>query len=397
VATRSIWILGALGGAALVGIAGWVGASWIDGGVASASPESEGRSRVPVQVADVEQGAFEVTHTLTGTLEPAATFQVAAKVGGRVDAVLVDLADVVQRGDVLIELDDAELRQAVAAARAELSVARAQLESARASRDIAKQAFDRVRTLANKNIAAKEELDRARADHLEAQAGISVAQARVKQQSAALEAARVRASYAQVRATWAGEDGSRVVASRLVDEGEMVAPNDPLLRIVDLDPVIAVVFATEQDYALLAPGQAVTITTDARPGEDFEGHVLRVAPVFDRDSRQARVELEIDNPNAKLRPGMFIRATTTTQRMDDVTTVPRDALVERNGQAAVFIVSGDASTVTLVPVQLGPRSASRVVVTGQGLTGSVVVLGQNMLEDGAPISIVGESGEGEAA
>ena len=98
---------------------------------------------------------------------------------------------------------------------------------------------------------------------------------------ASLETANIRLGYTRITAGWSGGDDQRVVAERYVDEGETVSANTPLLRIVELDPITGVIFVTERDYARLQPGQEVLLlTTDAYPGEDFQGRIERIAPVF---------------------------------------------------------------------------------------------------------------------
>jgi len=85
---------------------------------------------------------------------------------------------------------------------------------------------------------------------------------------------------------------------------------------VELDPIRAVIYVTEKDYASLDPGQSVTPTTDAFPGEVFTGTVARVSPVFRQTSRQARVELTIANSQRRLKPGMFVRVEAILDRAD---------------------------------------------------------------------------------
>jgi RND family efflux transporter MFP subunit len=204
---------------------------------------------------------------------------------------------------------------------------------------------------------------------------------------AALKEARVREAYAEVRATWAEDDTERVVAARYADEGTMVTANAPLLAIVDLDPVIVVVHVTERDYAILEAGQTVELSTDAYPGETFEGSVDRIAPVFRAQSRQARVELRVPNTDQRLKPGMFVRASTVLDQIEEATVVPEEAIVSRDGQDAVFVVSADRQSVALRPVDVGIRHGGGVAVTGEGIEGEVVTLGQQRLEDGSAIVI----------
>ena len=342
---------------------------------------------IAVEVAPVEHGAIEHRRELSGTIEAAAEFVVAPKVGGRVERIVVDLADVVQRGQVVAVLDDAEFRQAEEQAKANLSVAQAESLAANKGQEIAKRNFDRVAGLRKKSLVSAQDLDTALADKLGADARVAVAASEVKRARASLREAQVRKDYARVTADWPEGDHERVVAARYADEGATITANTSLLSIVDLDPVVVVVQVTERDYADLAPGQKVRISTGAYPGQTFDGTVDRIAPVFRSDSRQARVELQVPNQDGRLRPGMFARATMLLGREDDATLVPEDALIKRGGSDAVFVVSDDGRSVALHSVEVGFSEEGRVAVRGEGIEGRVVVLGQQRLQDGSAITI----------
>lgn len=347
---------------------------------------------VPVELRDVELGPIERRRELTGSLEASAEFIVAPKVSGRIVRITVDLADVVTRGQVVAELDDAELQQAQAQAEADLVVARAQAGAAEKILEVAKRNFDRVSGLRGRDIASEQELDLARTDKAEAEADLEVARAEVVRAKAAHKAAQIRSDYAQVTADWTEGDDARVVAERVADEGSTLAANAPLLTIVDLDPVIVVVHVTEADYAQLAPGIPVSVRTDAFPGEAFAGEISRVAPVFRAESRQARVEITVANADGRLKPGMFVRARAVLDREEAATIVPASALVERGDATVIFIVAPDSSTVQMREVEVGLREGERAAVTardGGAITGRVVTLGQQQLVDGAQIVVPG--------
>jgi RND family efflux transporter MFP subunit len=175
-----------------------------------------------------------------------------------------------------------------------------------------------------------------------------------------------------------------------VDEGQTVAANAPLLLIVELHPIVGVVFVTERDYARLKPGQLVSLTTDAYPGEQFTGRIDRIAPVFRKNTRQARIEMTIDNPQHRLKPGMFIRATVVLARESQATIIPEQALTKRDDRNGVFIISENGQSVIWREVKVGIREGKRVQIEGQGLDGRVVTLGQQLVNDGSPITIPDE-------
>jgi RND family efflux transporter MFP subunit len=347
---------------------------------------------VPVEVAPVERGPIELRRTFTGTLQARAEAVVAPKVSGRIERLMVDLADPVSRGQVVAVLDDAEYVQEVARAEADLEVARASHVEAQSLLKIAGRDLARIEKLLERGLSSESQRDAAMAEHLAKRAQVEVTNARIARAEADLEAARIRLGYTQVAAGWQRGSERRVVAERFVDEGETVGANGPLLRIVELDPILAVFFVTERDYARLRKGQRAELSTDAFPGEIFEGGIQRIAPVFRESTRQARVELRVMNEQLQLKPGMFVRATVTLDRVEQAVIVPEQALTTRDGRAGIFLVSTDDSTARWHAVEKGIREDGRVQVIGEGLTGNVVILGQQLLDDGTEVRIAGQGG-----
>lgn len=346
------------------------------------------RSRLaPVEVADIRRGPIELRRTFSGTLEAAAEFVVAPKVAGRVERVSVELADTVTRGQIVAELDNGEYIQAVAQAKADLAVAQANLTEAENALKIAARELNRVETLRKRGIASDSQYDESKADHLAKESQLEVAQAQLKKAQASLETANIRLGYTKVTADWTGGNDERIVAERYVDEGETVAANAPLLMIVELDPITGVIYVTEKDYAHLQTGQLATLTTDGYPGEQFEGRIDRIAPVFSKGTRQARAELTIENGRKRLKPGMFVRATVVLDRVAEATIVPDLAVTTRDERTGVFVVNERDQTVSWREVTVGIRDGNLVQVEGDGLTGRVVTLGQQLVDDGSAIII----------
>ena len=378
---------------AVVGALAWVGIGRVQDQAKKPARRSDG-GVVPVEVAVIERGPIEYRRTFTGTLDPSAEFVVASKVSGRVERLNVDFADTVTRGQPVAKLDDDEYVQSVAQAEAEFAVAKANLAEAESLLNIAERELQRVEKLRKRGVASDSQGDISKAEQLAKQARVEVTRAQVIRSKAVLEGVRIRLGYTNVTAGWRGGSDQRVVAERYVDEGETVAANAPLLRIVEMNPIIAVIFVTERDYSLLRTGQAVTLATDAHPGEEFKGRIARIAPVFREATRQARVEVGVDNSELRLKPGMFVRATVVLNRVEDATVVPEQALVRRDGRDGVFVVTEDGRSVSWREVDVGLRQDSRVQVTGDGLTTQVVTLGQQLLDDNSAVSIAGRMQSG---
>ena len=352
--------------------------------------------RAPVGVALVQSGGIHERRAFAGTLEARVDIPVAAKVAGRLLDLQVDLGDPIERGQVIARMDDEEFVQAVAEAEAQLKVARANLKLAESRRDLAVSSSERVAELQERQIASGSQVDVAAADLAANLAQVDVARAQVARAEAALQAARIRLGYAEVTAWWPERtDHPHVVARRYVDPGATVSANDPLIDVVDVSTLRAVFFVTERDHARLAIGQQAVLATDAYTDREFEGVVRRIAPVFEETSRQIRVEVEVDNVDRALKPGMYVRLHVVLQEAEDTVIVPLAAIVRRQDRSGIFVVDesgGDeALTVSFQPVRVGIRDRDVVQLLPGGvpdLVGrKVVVLGHQLIEDGSWVRV----------
>lgn len=380
----------------LILLAGLVFAGWYyiypSTSLDAKSQDGNQRKPVPVEVADIVQGPVQLKLILTGTLEARAEFVAAPKVGGRIRFLAVDLSDTVKKGQLIAELDSEEAFQAVLQAKADLAVASATQIETESSLKIAVREFERVTRLQKKGIASDSQYDSAMSNQLIKQSLLEVAKAQVMRANAFLEAANIRLGYSRVTADWPDSDDHRLVAERYVDVGQTVAANTPLVLIYSLEPITGIVHATEKDYASLSPGQVVSLTTDAYPGDVFHGKVDRISPVFNTTTRQARIELAIANPEIRLKPGMFIRVNIGVKIIPNATLVPEMAITSQNDQTGVFVINepdqkGSGLSVSWRPVTVGIIEDRQAQVDGKGVSGRVVVLGQDLLNHGAMISI----------
>lgn len=358
------------------------------------SGNRRGARAVPVEVAPVVRRNMRDVAEFTGTLLPLSRFVVAPKVPGRLEKLMVNIGDPVRTGDLIAILDSAEYAQQMAQAQAELEVNRASLADSRSALDIAAREYERAKDLREQKVASEAEMDEARARHEAAKAKYEVAQAQIEQKEAALKAAEVRLSYTRIQAAWDDGEGARVASERFVDEGTMLRANDPIVSIVDLSAVIAVINVIERDFPEISLGQTATIATDAYPGREFTGRIVRRAPVLKEESRQARVEIEIPNAEQLLAPGMFVRARIQFAEHPETTAVPVSALVRRDGRSGVFLADAGAQKARFVPVETGFAEKEWVEILRPVLTGVVVTLGQHLLEDGTSIALSEEKRPG---
>jgi RND family efflux transporter MFP subunit len=378
----------------VIAIAGIGFLSWQIYEKTSGSKEGFGSRRgnpaVAVETAPIQKESIKDVGRFTGSLSPQSEFMVAPKIAGRLEKILVDIGDVVTADQLVAVLDDEEYQQQVYQAVAELEVARANLVEVKITSENAKREYERTVALREKKIASESQLDAAESEYKTQQAKLQVANAQVSQKQAALNMAKVRLSYTRIRVPPNHASQQRVVGERFVDEGSMLAPNTPIVSILDIGTLIGVINVIERDYPKIKPGLPAVINTDAFPGQTFSGKVIRIAPLLMEKAREARVEIEIPNQRMLLKPGMFVRVQMEFELHENATVIPQSAVVKRDGSQGVFVVDRQEKKVRFIPVTLGIVNEARAEILKPELSGEVVTLGQHLLEDGANIILPNE-------
>jgi RND family efflux transporter MFP subunit len=345
---------------------------------------------IAVLVAPITHGSIADARHFSGSLKASNRFVVASRVSGTLKNLHVDIGDSVVPGQLLAELDDAEFKHQFNQAKAELAVAKASVTEAKAAADIAKVEFKRAQSLRKQKIASQSEWDQAKAESQAKNARVDVARAQLSQRQAALDATQVRLGYARIEAHWNGSEPSMVVGQRYADEGDLLNAHSQILTLVALGSLKAVFEVTEKDYLRIAVGQPAILTLDAYPDRHFDAQVTRVSPVLDPQSRQAQVEVKLDNPDGLLSPGMFVRVSVELSQAENTQLVPVTALINKENSSGLYLVNDD-QTVRYVEVVTGIKNRTQVQIIKPKLSGSVVTLGQHLLKDGAKIQVQGSS------
>ena len=343
-------------------------------------------SAVGVEVAQVERRNLVEKRVFIGTLKAEKQFDAAFKVGGRLQVIAVNLGDCLKKGDLIARLDSEEFEQQRAQAQAELEVARASLTEARSNLRAAERNYERAEKLREQRVSSAAELEASETEMLSQRAGVNLAQAQIKQREAALRAAEVRLSYTTLNADWQSGDTDvcRFVAGKHVDEGDTISANTSVVTLVDLSQLKAVINVAERDYALLSIGQPAEISVDSIADRAFPGTVVRLAPVFDDSSRQARVEISVANPDAILKSGMFARVQIELGRAEQAVAAPLDAVIQRLGTNGAFVVEDGKAR--FVEIRAGIQAEGWTQVSGLEEGQLVVTLGHHLLSDGTPVT-----------
>jgi RND family efflux transporter MFP subunit len=202
----------------------------------------------------------------------------------------------------------------------------------------------------------------------------------------------VRLSYTRIRAAWETGGDARFVGERFVNPGAMLSSNTAILSVIELQPITAVIHVTEKDYFRLRSEQTVILTSGAFPGKEFHGLVARVAPLLKETSREARVEIDVENADGVLKPGMFVNARIEFANKADATVVPTSALVNRGSLQGLFMADLQNKKAVFLPATVGIIEGDRAeILEPAGLAGHVITLGHHLLENGTALILPGSA------
>jgi HlyD family secretion protein len=327
--------------------------------------------------------------TVVGNLIGESTVSVAPRAAGRVQEVYVRLGDRVTRGQRIARIEDFELREQIKQAEAAQEVSQATIRQREADLTLAKGNVDRNRNLYELKLLPKQTLDDTESRYQSAQAQLDLSRAQANQAKARLDELQINLANTIVTSPVNG-----FIARRAVDPGASVGQNAPVVDVVDISRVRLVANVVEKDLNQLQTGDTTRVQVDAYPGETFTGRIARVSPVLDPATRTAPIEIEIPNPDFRLKPGMYARVRITTDTTKDALVVPADALADLGGRRGVFQVLND--TAVFRTVQVGTEQQQFVEITS-GLTEGeqVITTGARALRDGDRVILAaGQRGAG---
>lgn len=355
---------------------------------------------------------FEATGSLAGDQQT----DVAPQTSGKVIAVGVDIGSPVKRGQMLVRLDDAELKLRVEQAVAQVGQAKAavrqaeekiglrpgqsfdpnrvsEVASARVAFELAEKNFRRAEKLVESGDVSRSFYDQQRSqrDQLKEQFDVALAQAR--QNYAGVEVARTNVANAEAQLALARKNLSYAyipspidgfVVERTADLGEYVSPQQKVVTIVRTNPLRIRIDIPEQAISQVRVGQSVSITTSAWPDRNFSGRVARIAPNVSATSRTLTVEAEIENSSGALKPGQFATVRILQERADPAVLIPARAVVNEAGVSRVYVIKNGHAEQRLV--QTGQTEGDLIEIrSGVAADEQVATSNLEQLSDGIAV------------
>jgi RND family efflux transporter MFP subunit len=349
-----------------------------------------GRGRTAMTVDTARAARHEVVDSITvvGNLIAETTVDVVPRVAGRIDSVSVKLGDRVTRGQLIAKIEDRELREQIRQAEAQLEVNRSTVIARQNDLKVQENVLERTRRLGEAGITPKQQVEDAESRFNSASSQVDMAKAQQLSTQARIDELKITLSNTTVLSPLDG-----FVSKRNLDPGGFANANTAIVTVVDISTVRMVASLVEKGFNKISAGVSADVEVDTFPGEQFKGHVSRVAPVFDPATRTAAMEIEVPNPGFRLKPGSYARVRLTVERRTDALTVPRNAVVDTEGKRGVYMV--DAQIARFREVQTGLADGDRIEITSGLNDGDrVVTVGALALRDGDRVVLAESAGKG---
>lgn len=335
-----------------------IGASLVAVALALRNSRSQAVEKPPEKIPNVKvqilkTATLEDSLMLTGTVEPWEDLTLSAEIPGKIEWQGADEGDTVKAGQGLFKIDTSTVQAAV--------------DQATAQHKLTIQEYERQERLSKGGMSTPQARDRALADR-------DVAAANVR-------AAEVRLAKSAVKSPIdAVVDRIRKKKDEFVDNGT------PLVRLVQIHKVKVVVGIPERDVTFFAVGNPVNVAFDALPGKAVTGRIHRIGTTAEMATHTFTTEIELDNRERDLKPGMVARASLVRKAFPEAIAVPVFSVISLENQRFVFVEDGGIARVR--PVEVGILRGSFVQVTGGLSAGErLIVVGQRDARDGAPVKV----------
>lgn len=336
----------------VVAVAGLIVVYRIINGGAASDPRRQNAPLVKLESARRE--TVSIVLRFTGDVVAIQQASIFSKVSGNLERCYADMGMPVRQNQLLALIDTTELHQ--------------QYQQAAATYENARLSYQRTKDLFEQNLVSRQDLDNA--------------EAAKKVSGAAFETAKTRLQYAWITAPFAG-----TVTRRFLDPGALVTPNSStLFSLMDLDQMKIIVSVLEKDIPQVTIGKSAVVTVDAFPGNSFSGTVRRLSEAVDPATRTMAIEIDLDNRNHVLKPGMFANVMLIVNERPNAITIPTASLLKDDQGFFVYTVARDSAR--QIRVRRGVEQGDRTEIDG-GLDDSsqVISVGQQFVKDRGPVTI----------
>lgn len=349
--------------------------------------EQQQANRTPtiprVEVIEVSRrDIFRKGYKESSSLDPLEEVVIYPKVSARIAEIKVQEGDLVEKGQLLVELDHRDIDAQIASIKAQIAVSIASLESAKANYDNALKERDRYRRLVKEGFATTQQLDVKETAFAQARAQVNLNNATIQKNRSELKRQQVLLSEYFLESPLNG----KVVNDYSHSVGTMVSPSTAVMHVARVDMLEAVIKAPQDRAVNFREGMKAELSVDSFPGRTFEGKINTISPVVDASTRATTVKVVLENPDGLLKPGMFAEVFIVEKEVRDAYVIPREAVIITDDAKYVLTVSGDV--VKRIDIEPGIETGQDLEVRKGLEEGDLVILsGGESLSDGDKVTV----------
>ena len=314
----------------------------------SGKDTSESTQKPNVKIQQIFSQDVKQNYEFTATVEPIVKNSINPTAPGRIRQIFVEVGDKVEKGQRLAQMDVANLVNS-----------ETQIENY-------KRVYNRITELFAVGGASQQELDNAKLQLTMAETNLKNLQEN----------------------TMLVSPINGIVSARNYDNGDMYNGQQAIITVMQINPVLLKINVSETFFSRVKAGMPVDIKLDVYEGETFTGKVSLIYPTIDERTRTFGVEIKLNNPNSKVRPGMFARVNINFGTINRIV-VPDQAIIKQAGSGARFVYLYENGKVSYKQVELGRRiNTAYEIISGLEDGSQVVIAGQSRLADGIEVEVV---------
>lgn len=367
----------------------------------SSLPQNAENLVIPaVEAVQSQFGSLPLAERFSGNVVSENQVELYPEVNAQIAEVYVENGDFVNKGDALVKLQDEPFRKQLQQAEANLKINNARLKQAKAQLATIETQYKRIQTLADKDLSSEFELEQINAEKISGEADVELAEAQVEQSEALVDERKNQLTKTIIKAP---VDGT--IGQRNAQPGMQASSSTPLFMIGDLSKLRVEIVLTESMLNQIKVGQTASISVIDQNGEPvtITGQLSRISPFLNEVTRSTEAEIDINNQNGLLNPGMYVPVDIFYGESQQATLIPTSAIFidPNSGAEGIYTANSigseikpvsDSSSglsaltaptdVTFQEIDIIARGKMEVAVNGLESGKWVVTLGQNLLSEG---------------
>lgn len=353
-----------------------------------------------VEAVKAQYGSLPLLERFSGNVRSENQIELYPEINAQIAEVFVENGDLVEKGQVLVKLEDENIKKQLQQAEAGLRINEARLKQAEAKLAELQNQYNRTMILAQKDLTSQLQLDQIESQKASAEADVELAKAQIDQAGALVDERKVQLSKTTIRSPISGTVGQK--NARI---GMQATPSTKIFTIGDLTRLRIEIILTEDMLSYIHTGQSVTISIPDKDGyiQTKRAKISRISPFLNEITRSTEAEIDVDNSDLLLKPGMFVPVDVHYGESQQATLIPTSALFidPKTGKEGIYVASSIGSEIQPVSddsdgttpfteptpvkfqeIDIVARGKMEVGVAGIESGKWVITLGQNLLAQG---------------